>query len=162
MSAASTVSRSGPRFAGAPVLAVVAAFAALAFGSAHAAAMTVYKTATCGCCADWVEHVRAAGFEVTVADVSQAELIQRKRELGIDPRLGSCHTALVGGYIVEGHVPAADIRRLLAERPPVAGIAVPGMPLGSPGMDYGGRRDPYNVIAFDDAGGLRIFSRYGQ
>lgn len=141
---------------------MVAVVASLAFASAHAAAMTVYKTVTCGCCKAWVEHVRAAGFEVTVEDVSRAELVARKRELGIDTRLGACHTALVDGYIVEGHVPAADIRRLLAERPPIAGLAVPGMPLGSPGMEYGGQRDPYNVIAFDQAGGLRIFARHGQ
>ncbi len=131
-------------------------------GAAHAAAMTVYKTATCGCCKDWVAHVRDAGFDVETHDMPQAELVERKRDLGLDSALGACHTAVVDGYIVEGHVPAADIRRLLDERPDIAGIAVPGMPPGSPGMDYGDQVQPYNVIAFDENGGMEVFARYGQ
>lgn len=131
-------------------------------GAAHAAAMTVYKTATCGCCKDWVAHVREAGFEVEANDVSRAELVQRKRDLGIDSALGACHTAVIEGYVVEGHVPAADIHRLLEQRPDIAGIAVPGMPLGSPGMKYGDEVQPYNVIAFDGNGGMEVFARYGQ
>lgn len=142
---------------------ILAGTLALTFtGAVHAAAMTVYKTATCGCCKDWVAHVREAGFEVEARDISQAELVQRKRELGIDSALGACHTAVIEGYIVEGHVPAADIRRMLDERPDIAGIAVPGMPLGSPGMDYGDQVQPYNVIAFDENGGMEVFARYGQ
>lgn len=151
-------SRRLPRAALAFAGALILSFA----GAAHAAAMTVYKTATCGCCGDWVAHVRDAGFDVEVRDVTQAELVERKRELGVDSALAACHTALVDGYIVEGHVPAADIRRLLAERPAIAGIAVPGMPLGSPGMEYGDRVQPYNVIAFDENGGMEVFARYGQ
>ena len=143
-------------------VAVAGGLALSMIGSAHAAAMDVYKTATCGCCAAWVSHVRAAGFDVTVHEVSQAELYERKRDLGLEPGLASCHTALIDGYIVEGHVPAADVRRLLRERPDVAGLAVPGMPLGSPGMEYGNRRDPYNVVAFGDDGTLRVFSSYGR
>ncbi|MDZ7829643.1 MAG: DUF411 domain-containing protein [Halofilum sp. (in: g-proteobacteria)] len=115
-------------------------------GGAQAASMTVYKTATCGCCKDWVAHVRAAGHDVTVHDVTRAALVERKRELGLDPGLASCHTAVVEGYVVEGHVPASDIERLLRDRPDIAGIAVPGMPVGSPGMEYGDRVDPYNVV----------------
>ena len=128
----------------------------------HAAAMTVYKTGSCGCCSAWVDHVRDAGFEVQAIDVEQARLIQHKKEAGVDQRLSSCHTALIDGYVIEGHVPAADIRRLLAERPDVAGLAVPGMPTGSPGMEYGDRVDPYRVIAFGDEGGMRIFAEYGD
>ena len=144
------------------VTGIAGALALSLTGAAHAAAMTVYKTATCGCCGAWVTHVREAGFDVTVREVTQAELYERKRELGLDRALAACHTALVGGYIVEGHVPAGDIRRLLAERPDIAGIAVPGMPLGSPGMEYGDRQDPYNVIAFREDGAMRVFARHGR
>lgn len=131
-------------------------------GGVQAASMTVYKTATCGCCKDWVAHVRAAGHDVTVQDVSRAALVERKRDLGLDPGLSACHTAVVEGYVVEGHVPASDIERLLRERPDIAGIAVPGMPVGSPGMEYGDRVDPYNVIAFDARGAMKVFARHGQ
>ncbi|MDZ7748739.1 MAG: DUF411 domain-containing protein [Halofilum sp. (in: g-proteobacteria)] len=135
---------------------------ALVAGPVAAGTMTVYKTATCGCCKAWVEHVRAAGFEVTARDVPYAELVERKREQGVDPALASCHTALVDGYVIEGHVPAADIRRLLGERPDIAGLAVPGMPVGSPGMEVGGRSEAYSVVAFDAAGGMRLYSHYGE
>jgi len=128
----------------------------------QAATMSVYKTATCGCCEAWVEHVRAAGIEVAVTDMERARLIEEKQRLGVDRRLASCHTARIDGYVIEGHVPVADIRRLLEERPGIAGLAVPGMPVGSPGMDYGDRVEPYNVIAFDEAGGMRVFARHGR
>jgi len=131
-------------------------------GGAQAAAMTVYKTATCGCCKDWVAHVRAAGHDVTVHDVSRTALVERKRDLGLDPGLAACHTAVVEGYVVEGHVPASDIERLLEERPDIAGIAVPGMPLGSPGMEYGARVDSFKVVAFDAQGGMKVFASYGR
>lgn len=131
-------------------------------GGVQAASMTVYKTATCGCCKDWVAHVRAAGHDVTVQDVSRAALVERKRDLGLDPGLAACHTAVADGYVVEGHVPASDIERMLRERPDIVGIAVPGMPVGSPGMDYGDRRDPYNVIAFRADGAMTVFARHGQ
>ena len=127
---------------------------------AAASAVTVYKTAACGCCVAWVEHMRDSGFEVTAHDLDRADLVERTRALSIDPGLSACHTAIVDGYVVEGHVPAADVRRLIDERPPIAGIAVPGMPQGSPGMDFGPRREAYNVIAFDDAGGFRVVARH--
>lgn len=127
---------------------------------AAANAITVYKTATCGCCTEWVRHMEQAGFDPTVHDVRRAELIERKKGLGIDSGLAACHTATIQGYVVEGHVPAADVRRMLAEKPEIAGIAVPGMPQGSPGMDYGQASESYNVIAFDDAGGFRVFARH--
>lgn len=150
-----------PRWRGRAILLAATLWFTLA-GTAHAAAMEVYKTATCGCCKAWLTHVRAAGFEVTAHDVSGAELVERKRALGVESGLGSCHTAVIEGYVIEGHVPAADIRRLLDERPDIAGLAVPGMPLGSPGMDYGDRRDPYVVVAFDGRGGLGVFARHNQ
>ncbi|MGH9629512.1 MAG: DUF411 domain-containing protein [Bryobacteraceae bacterium] len=120
-------------------------------------AMTVFKTRTCGCCGKWAEHVKANGFEVTVRDVpSTAEYRQK---YGVPERLKSCHTATVNGYTVEGHVPAADIHRLLKERPKAKGLAVPGMPLGSPGMESS-RRDAYSVLLFDAKGEVTVFQKY--
>lgn len=124
--------------------------------------VTVTKSPSCGCCADWVEHMRAAGFEVEVEDVSQGALYRLKARLGLTPELASCHTATVGGYVIEGHVPAADVRRLLAERPEARGLAVPGMPVGSPGMEQGDRFDPFAVMAFTDDGRASVFSRYDR
>ena len=118
----------------------------------------VYKTATCGCCAGWVEHMREAGFTVDVRDVpSNTELMRVKVDAGVPGALTTCHTALVDGYVVEGHVPADQVRRLLAERPEVAGVAVPGMPIGSPGMEGQGAQ-PYQVFSFDRQGGSAVFA----
>jgi hypothetical protein len=120
--------------------------------------IAVWKTATCGCCGLWVEHMRQSGFEAAVVDVPDLEPIKHK--LGVPPSLASCHTALVNGFIVEGHIPADAVRRLLKERPAVAGIAVPGMPVGSPGMEVpGGHKQPYAIIAFDKQGKQSIFER---
>jgi len=112
--------------------------------------MHVYKTPTCGCCTAWVDHMEAAGFTVTFTDLP--DLGEVKARYGIGNSLASCHTAIIEGYVVEGHVPAATVRRLLEERPRVAGIAVPGMPIGSPGME-GPNARPYDVLAFDGRGG---------
>lgn len=120
----------------------------------------VYKTATCGCCGLWVDHLRAAGFTVEVRDVSPQELDVVATDAGVAPELRSCHTALVAGYAIEGHVPASDIARLLRERPAAAGIAVPGMPVGSPGMEMGDRRDPYVVVSFTRDGKRQVFAQY--
>jgi len=120
----------------------------------------VYKSPTCGCCTLWTEHLRANGFQVEAQNVSDARLLALEQEAGIGDDLASCHTAKVGGYVVEGHVPATDIQRLLKERPPVIGIAVPGMPLGSPGMEQGGRRDSFNVIAFSKGGRRSVFASH--
>ena len=117
--------------------------------------MVVYKTPTCGCCRAWVEHVQAAGFQVEVQDMPDVSPV--KNEHGVPGHLASCHTALVDGYVIEGHVPADVIRRLLSERPQVAGIAVAGMPAGSPGMEMGDRKDPYDVIAFARDGKVSVF-----
>ena len=118
----------------------------------------VWKSPTCGCCTKWVEHMRAAGFRVEAEDVNNIGMI--KRLAGIPPRLESCHTAIVAGYRIEGHVPAANVKRLLKERPAVVGLAVPGMVTGSPGMESPtGEKEPYDVLAFG-RDGVKPFSRY--
>ena len=120
----------------------------------------VYKDPTCGCCSKWMEHLRAQGFETKTIDVADIEQIKKTHRVPGTAR--SCHTGVVGGYGIEGHVPAADIRRLLKQRPAgVIGLAVPGMPLGSPGMEVpGGRTQPYNVLAFDKAGHTTVFASH--
>lgn len=107
-----------------------------------------------------MEHLRANGFQVEAQNVSDTRLLAIKNEAGVTDDLSSCHTAKVGGYTVEGHVPAADIQRMLKERPPIAGIAAPGMPLGSPGMEQGARKDPYNVLAFTKDGRPSVFAKH--
>lgn len=136
---------------------------ALVFWSAQPASakptITVYKTATCGCCEGWIEHLRKEGYEVIAEDVDNLAAI--KTELGVGSHLASCHTALIDGYIVEGHVPAEDIDRLLAERPEIAGLSAPGMPAGSPGMKVPGRpADPFDVLAFDHLGKTTVYAKH--
>lgn len=121
----------------------------------RATPIKVYKSPTCGCCAKWVEHMRQAGFAPDVQDLPSLTAI--KQSTGVPGRLQSCHTAIVGDYVVEGHVPADVVRQLLEEKPQVAGIAVPGMPMGSPGME-GPRKDAYNVVAFTKDGQERVFA----
>jgi hypothetical protein len=118
--------------------------------------MMVYKTPTCGCCKNWVAHVKAQGFDPTVTDLPDVSGIRSK--LGVPPHLSSCHTATVGGYVIEGHVPADLIHKLLKERPKVTGLAVPGMPQGSPGMEQGGMKDPYDVLTFDPFGNTKVYA----
>lgn len=123
----------------------------------------VWKTPTCGCCKDWVSHLEGNGFDVTVHHVSDAAKRDQRARLGLAEQYGSCHTALVNGYVVEGHVPARDIHRLLKERPRAVGISVPGMPVGSPGMDgpeYGGRKDPYAVLLVQRNGSASVYRTY--
>ncbi len=122
----------------------------------YAPLVTVYKSPSCGCCGEWVRHMRANGFRVETRDIADVGPI--KRENGVPDALGSCHTALVGGYAIEGHVPAADLKRLLRERPAVKGLAVPGMVAGSPGMEQGSPK-PYATIAFD-ARGSRVYQQH--
>lgn len=120
--------------------------------------VTVYKSPTCGCCTEWIRHLERAGFTVAARDVD--DLAPIKRQHGVPQALESCHTAIVAGYVVEGHVPADVIQRMLQERPQVAGIAVPGMPAGSPGMDYPDvRPQPYDVMAFRAEGGWSVYER---
>jgi len=117
--------------------------------------MTVYKSPTCGCCSAWIEHVQRAGFTCTVRDLP--DLSEVKASFGIPRALESCHTAQIGGYLVEGHVPADLIQRLLRDKPVARGLAVPGMPIGSPGME-GGTPERYQVLLFDKAGTTRVFA----
>jgi len=112
----------------------------------------------CGCCAKWADHLREEGFAVKVTETRKMWGV--KRLAGIPKDLDSCHTATVGGYVVEGHVPADDIKRLLSERPDVMGLSVPGMPIGSPGMEVGNRTEPYDVLTFDADGQTDVFKSY--
>jgi hypothetical protein len=123
----------------------------------------VWKTASCGCCKDWIKHLQANGFEVRPHDISDAAKREQRQRLGLDDKFGSCHTALVGGYLLEGHVPAREIQRLLQEKPRALGLAVPGMPVGAPGMDgpeYGGRKDPYDVLLVQRGGSASVYQSY--
>jgi len=117
----------------------------------------VFKSRTCSCCSKWVEHLRANGFTVNVKEVDSTAGYQR--QYGVPQKLQSCHTAVVEGYVIEGHVPAADIQRLLKTRPAAKGLAVPGMPMGSPGME-GPRRQAYSVLLFNADGGVTVFQQY--
>jgi hypothetical protein len=137
-------------------------------GRAEAETIQVYKTPTCGCCTKWIEHLRADGFTVEATNMS--DLAALKAMNGVSTELSSCHTALVEGYVLEGHVPASDVRKLLAERPQIAGLAVPGMPMGSPGMEHPDpkRHEAYDVLAFglqdaaapSDGPAVKIFSSH--
>jgi len=137
-----------------------------AFPSAQAASakpeVEVWKDPNCGCCEAWVSHLQKSGFAVRV--FNDGNTAARKR-LGIPDALGSCHTGSVGGYALEGHVPAKDVQRLLREKPKAIGLAVPGMPVGSPGMDgaiYEGRKDAFDVLLVLPGGGTRVFQSYGK
>lgn len=123
--------------------------------------ITVYKTSTCVCCAKWVDHLQESGFNPTVHDKDEAELQRLKDELGVPQEVRSCHTAVVDRYLIEGHVPAEDIRRLVKERPRLAGLAVPGMPTGTPGMAApGAKTGDFEVVSFQADGKTQIFARY--
>lgn len=140
----------------------IALFATLTFSSQAQAPqrVAVYKDATCGCCSKWVEHLRKQGFDATATNVTNLEEVKAKNR--VPAQMKSCHTATVGGYVIEGHVPAADVHRLLKEKPKgVIGLAVPGMPMGSPGMEVpSGQTQPYKVMAFDKDGGTTVFAAH--
>ncbi|OON62994.1 metal-binding protein [Massilia sp. KIM] len=118
----------------------------------------VYKTAYCGCCKEWIKHLEANGFTVKATDVDNPSDYREK--FGIPAQYGSCHSGRVNGYALEGHVPAAEIKRMLAEKPKARGLAVPAMPLGSPGMDQGPRKDPYDVLLVKDGGKASVYKHY--
>jgi hypothetical protein len=122
-----------------------------------AGTMVIYKSPTCGCCQKWVDHVKAAGFETKVHDVENVGTIKARH--GVPAELSSCHTALIDNYVIEGHVPADVIQKLLKEKPAALGLAVPGMPMGSPGMEMGTQKDPYEVLAFTKNGKTTVFAR---
>jgi hypothetical protein len=130
---------------------------AVAPTSGSADEIVVYRSESCGCCKAWEEHLRESGF--TVVDRVTEDLTEVKATFQVPGQLQSCHTATIGGYVVEGHVPADLIRKMLAEKPQVAGIAVPGMPMGSPGMEQGGAKDPYDVLLFEKTGSTRVYAR---
>jgi hypothetical protein len=151
---------------------IVIAGAALIAGGAFAAAsgqaaqktapasMVVYKSATCGCCSAWIEHLQARGFQVEARNVSDSQLTVVAIQSGVPADLQTCHTAKIAGYVVEGHVPAEDVQRLLKEKPAIAGIGVGGMPMGSPGMEQGGRKQPFNTMAFTKDGKQTVFAKH--
>lgn len=145
--------KSLPRLMSALVL-----FSATHVMAAELPTVEVYKTLSCGCCGFWVEHMQKSGFKVNVHNVR--DVTPMRAQAGVPDAMASCHTALVGGYAVEGHVPAADVKRLLRERPKAAGIAVPGMVQGSPGMEQGRGKDPYSVILFSKLGKPAVFARH--
>lgn len=141
------------------LVAIALVLARPAIAQADAIEMTVYRDPGCRCCGGWMEHLRAEGFEPKNVPTEDMEAF--KREHGISEELSSCHTAVLDGYLIEGHVPVADIRRLLAERPQIAGIAVPGMPIGTPGMESDdGTQDAFDVISFDGQGNSAVFNEY--
>lgn len=122
--------------------------------------VVVYKSPTCGCCTAWVAHMNDAGFDVDTKDIAQERLWALKGETGITPELSACHTAFVDGYFIEGHVPASDVRRLLATRPDARGLTVPGMPVGSPGMEMGDQRESYETLLVRIDGSTETFSHH--
>ncbi len=142
-----------------PVAAALAVFFAFA-ANASAQTIEVWKSATCSCCAAWIKHIEQNGFSAKAHDLALGQLARIKADAGLSPDLQSCHTAKVGGYFVEGHVPASDIERLLAETPDAIGLSVPGMPIGSPGMEAGDEREAYEVLLVHRDGTTEVFSRH--
>jgi hypothetical protein len=132
--------------------------APLAAGAEPLPEVVMHKDPNCGCCGQWAEHLEANGFRVKT--VPERDMESVKRRLAVPQRLASCHTAKVGPYVIEGHVPASAIKRLLRERPVVKGLSVPGMPLGSPGMEVPGRKDSYDAVSFDALGRTRVFEQF--
>ena len=120
--------------------------------------MTVYRSASCGCCGKWIAHAQQNQFNITSVISDDMQAIKAK--FGVPEKLASCHTAIVGGYVIEGHVPAEDIKKLLQTKPNLVGVAAPGMPLGSPGMEMAGQKDAYHVVSFDKEGKSAVFAEH--
>ena len=135
---------------------------AIAKPSTRYPTMQVFKSPSCGCCAAWVEHVSNAGFEVKTVNVENAALNNLKTKYGIGPDYAACHTAIIAGYVVEGHVPAEDIKTLLDARPKIIGLAVPGMPMGSPGMEHGGHAETFATLQIAQDGAASLFNMHNQ
>ncbi len=143
------------------VSALLAAFNTAADEAINPLEMTVYRSPTCGCCENWQDHVKENNF--VIKDVVSDDMQAIKKKYGLPEQLGSCHTAIIGGYVIEGHVPAKDIQKLLHDKPSdVVGITAPGMPMGSPGMDAGNRKDDYSVMSFDKDGHFKVFAEHGE
>lgn len=135
----------------------------LAYAPAHASAEMVvemYRTSGCSCCLVWGRRLEADGFKVVVREAAMGQLMRMKLDAGLTPEQASCHTATIGGYVIEGHVPPREIRRLLSDRPAAAGLTVPGMPIGSPGMESGSSQDAYEVLLFRKGGATEVFASY--
>lgn len=141
--------------------AAAAGFASLSAAEARASRVQVYKSPTCGCCSAWIDHIKRAGFVVDVYDVDQDALYALKARSGITPELASCHTAFVDRYFIEGHVPADDIARLLVQQTEALGLTVPGMPIGSPGMEMGNQREEFDTLLVLGNGSTEVFRRHG-
>lgn len=137
---------------------IIAPFGVTAATVKSSKELVVYKSPTCGCCGAWIQHMKNNGFTVTFHDVKDVQ--PYKKKYGVPSDMASCHTAIIDGYVVEGHVPAADVKRLLKERPQVIGLAVPGMPVGSPGMEMGNRKDPYDTVAIQKDGSVKVFQAH--
>jgi hypothetical protein len=129
-------------------------------GARAAEPAVVYKSPTCDCCSKWVEHMQGAGFSLTPKSMSRGDLNRLKSNLGLKPEHAACHTAVIEGYIVEGHVPAADVNRLLSEKPDALGLTVPGMPIGSPGMEAGDQKESYDVLLVKKDGSTEVFAKH--
>lgn len=123
-----------------------------------AAEITVYRSPSCGCCGRWLTHMEQQGFKVTDIKIDDVNPIKQKYD--VPPQLASCHTAVIQDYVIEGHVPAGDIKRLLADKPDLVGLSVPAMPAGTPGMEVGGRKDPFSVVSFDKQGRSMSYRDY--
>jgi hypothetical protein len=142
------------------VVATVVMMATPAIAETGTPPIDVWKSATCQCCGNWVKHLETNGFAVTVNGATPSTLAALKRQAGIPEKLASCHTAKIDGYVIEGHVPAPDIKRLVAERPDAIGLTVPGMPVGSPGMEQGAEFEPYDVLLIKKDGTTEVFARH--
>ena len=139
---------------------LIAAFQSVPTMRAEAQTIEVFKSESCGCCGLWVEHLQRNGFTPKPRNVALGELARIRSKSGLKPEFQSCHTGMVGGYVIEGHVPASDVKRLLAEKPDAIGLSVPGMPIGSPGMESGDQREPYEVLLVRRDGTAETFARY--
>jgi hypothetical protein len=142
------------------LIVLIASFLASPALAVTGGAIEVWKSATCSCCINWVKHLEANGFDVKVNDSNPSMLERIKRQAGISEEFASCHTAKIDGYVIEGHVPAADIRRLIAERPDALGLSVPGMPVGSPGMEQGSETEPYDTLLIKKDGSAEIYAKH--
>lgn len=140
------------------LLAVNAVVSAENVESENPVEIVVYRSPTCGCCEKWLAHLQQNNF--SIKDIVTPDVQAIKNKYGVPAEMASCHTAIVNGYVVEGHVPATDIKALLKNKPNIAGIAVPGMPIGTPGMEMGGKKEPYKVMEFDKNGHSQIFNSY--
>ena len=145
-------------YLGGALVAALSFWQGLALAHSERNLVSVWKTPNCGCCTAWITHLQASGFKVLAVDVPDTASI--RKDMNMPVSLGSCHTAVVEDYVIEGHVPAKDIRRLLKERPRALGLSVPGMPIGSPGMEMDAKKNPYKVLLVLENGSSRVYQSY--